>query len=371
MNIKVCFVSLENTPLFFPEYKQDGRTGGSQVQQDIIGRTLFDTFEVHFVIEDLGQKRDFIKKGIFLHTAYSPEKGIRRIRFIYPRLTSIWKAMKRANADIYYQRVPGSLTGIVALFCKLYRKKFVYALANDNELLEKWKLFHYKIERKLFNLGLKNADLITVQNEFQKSELFRKRNLESTLVNNIYNGNIGELNHKKKYILSVGMVNPKKQIEKIIKIAEKLTEYKFVIIGKGEGVYFNNILTLTKRHRNLIFLSNLSREQTLSYYKNAFLLLHTSMAEGFPNVFLEAWAHGIPVVSLKLDPGGFIEKYKLGFVVDNIGDILEKIKLLANEQELRKHLGANATDHIRNFHRPESVKSVYVHSFIQLLDKHE
>ncbi len=362
-------MSPENTPLFYPEFKFTESIGGSQIQQKIIGNTLKDVMNIHFVLEDLGQKKDDFKNGIYLHKAYNQNKGIRYIRSVFPRFTDLWKAMKRANADIYYQRVPSIYTGLVALFCLLNRKKFVYALANDNELLEKWKLFHYKIEKYIFNFGIKRANLITVQNRFQKTELLKKRNLNSTLVNNIYDGKCVQSNVKneKKYVLSVGMINPKKQIELIIRTASKMPHLEFCIIGKGTGEYFNQIQSLSNKYSNISFLSNLSRKETLEYYQNAYLLLHTSKAEGFPNVFLESWANGIPVVSLKIDPNNYIEQNKLGFVVNDSEDIPEKIDLLVNKKELNKSFGENARKHIRQFHSPESIRSVFEDIFTQLL----
>ena len=38
--------------------------------------------------------------------------------------------------------------------------------------------------------------------------------------------------------------------------------------------------------------------------------------EGFPNIFIEAWACGVPVLSLHVDPGGVIKKEGLGEIAD-------------------------------------------------------
>jgi glycosyltransferase involved in cell wall biosynthesis len=44
--------------------------------------------------------------------------------------------------------------------------------------------------------------------------------------------------------------------------------------------------------------------------------------EGFPNVFIEAWACGIPVYSLKVDPGNVIEREGLGVIAHGDPEII-------------------------------------------------
>ena len=59
---------------------------------------------------------------------------------------NLWKALKLADADIYYYRNPDYLSGIMAIFCKLNKKKYVIAGANN------WN-FNKGKERNLNNIN--------------------------------------------------------------------------------------------------------------------------------------------------------------------------------------------------------------------------
>jgi glycosyltransferase involved in cell wall biosynthesis len=61
-------------------------------------------------------------------------------------------------------------------------------------------------------------------------------------------------------------------------------------------------------------MGELSHSDTLRHIACSKALISTSPMEGFPNIFIEAWAFGIPVLSLYFDPGDVICREELGEV---------------------------------------------------------
>jgi glycosyltransferase involved in cell wall biosynthesis len=66
--------------------------------------------------------------------------------------------------------------------------------------------------------------------------------------------------------------------------------------------------------------------------------------EGLPNVFIQSWLHGVPVVSLHSDPDDFIKKYKIGYQTGDFNLLVEKVRELINVPDLRIKMGQRARD---------------------------
>ena len=97
-------------------------------------------------------------------------------------------------------------------------------------------------------------------------------------------------------------------------MVQKAPSYTYKVIGPPRDqigfTYFNKL----KSFPNVSLLGELKHSETVREIANSKALISTSAMEGFPNVFIEAWACGIPVISLKVDPGSVIEKEGLGAV---------------------------------------------------------
>jgi glycosyltransferase involved in cell wall biosynthesis len=80
---------------------------------------------------------------------------------------------------------------------------------------------------------------------------------------------------------------------------------------------------------------------------NSKALISTSYMEGFPNVFIEAWACGIPVYSLYVDLGTLITKEGLGEVAN--GNLDKLLKSIENNKCMGK-FGKNAKSYVQHHH---------------------
>jgi glycosyltransferase involved in cell wall biosynthesis len=107
---------------------------------------------------------------------------------------------------------------------------------------------------------------------------------------------------------------------------------------------------------NLELLPPQWREKVLELMGRSAALVVTSRYEGMPNVFLEAWAAGIPVISLHFDPDQRIADEGLGLFADGSWDeFVAAARKLWTNPELRRQLGDRGREYVARVHSPEAV----------------
>ncbi|WP_353684122.1 glycosyltransferase family 4 protein [Thermodesulfovibrio sp. 3907-1M] len=174
-----------------------------------------------------------------------------------------------------------------------------------------------------------------------------------------------------KVIISVCRLVGWKGIQYSIKAVNKAIKegynVKYLIIGEGE--YRKNLERLVnslKINNKVIFLGNKSNFELPRYYSIADIAIFPSVAdETFGISIAEAMACGIPVISTTV--GGIPEVIgDTGFLVPpcDKNAILDKIKLLINNENLRIELGSKGRQRVvQNFSWDIVIKKFWRHLY--------
>jgi glycosyltransferase involved in cell wall biosynthesis len=111
---------------------------------------------------------------------------------------------------------------------------------------------------------------------------------------------------------------------------------------------------------NIVFRGQVPPEEAERVIADAAALLCTSDQEGFPNTFLQAWSHGTPVVTLRVDPDSIIKRLELGAVTGTVDATIEQLqRLLALPQE-RQDIAIRARAYVAHHHSEQSVAETFI-----------
>src|SRR3954469_20413651 len=110
----VCFVAPHAWPVFSGDPNIQV-VGGAEVQQAILARLFAsDGYRVSMICLDFGQPPRVSIDGVEVLRLYRMKAGIPVLRFLHPRLTTMWRRLAEANADVYYCRSASMWVGVVA-----------------------------------------------------------------------------------------------------------------------------------------------------------------------------------------------------------------------------------------------------------------
>ena len=356
----ICFVA----PTAYPLISKDPThnfIGGAELQQIILARTLVKRgYKVSMICMDHGQQDQIVVDGITIYRAYRPNEGIPILRFIYPRLTSVWAQMKKANADIYYQRSAGMLTGIVAKFCKKYKKKSIYAGASNDDFLKKTPKIKYRRDSILFEYGIRNVNQIIVQNQTQKTLLESNYGVNSVIIPSGHTQPGFSCNNKSGYILWVANIRKVKRPQLIIALAKRLPMYQFKMVGgptPGEEALYKQIEHKAQQQNNVEFIGFVPIVEVEKHFDGARIVINTSESEGFPNTFLQAWSRMIPTVSF-IDCGAYAsDGTEISDRVNTLDKMQAVIEELMQNNQIWLKKGSKANAYCMEMHSIDSVVS--------------
>ncbi len=370
MTPSICFVGLENLPVLAPEYGAHG-AGGAQVQQTLLAKALVRRgFRVSMVVADYGQPDGAQWSGITTYKAFRHDAGLPGLRFVFPRWTTTWSAMKRADSDIYYVSCAGMLIGQVSLFARLHGRKAIFRIASDSDCDPRTVLIRHWRDKKLYAFGLHRADLVLAQTEKQQLALQGNFGRSSRIARSLadLHGSDRRFSERDIDVLWVSNIQPLKRPDRFLDLARSLPHRRFHMVGgpmSAHASLYSDIQQRCATLPNVQFHGKISYHEINSYFERTRILVNTSDIEGFPNTYLQAWAHGAPVAAFH-DPNGFVAGHRLGAAVLSDEDLTKAVEDLLSDEEHWRDANARCVEFMRTRYGDDMSLREYEAAFQQL-----
>jgi glycosyltransferase involved in cell wall biosynthesis len=221
----------------------------------------------------------------------------------------------RANpASVLVQRAAGIHTAVVAVSARALRCRFVFASASLHDFdLREWELTRWI--RAAFAVAVRLADELVVQTEEQaqlcRQHVGREPHVIKSIAEPVPAGVL-----RPEAFLWIGAVYAHKQPLEFAALARALPQARFRMVVTPWGEPDLELAAALARAAgelpNLELLEPRPRAELASLFEQAVAIVSTSKSEGMPNVFLEAWSHGVPALALAHDPDGLLERQGLG-----------------------------------------------------------
>jgi glycosyltransferase involved in cell wall biosynthesis len=342
--IRICFIILKAYPLFNPEAK--GIIGGAEVDLYLSATELAKdkNFDVSFVMGDYGQQPVEVREGVKILKSVDINKNL------FLGSWRIWRALRRADAHIYIGKAFSLSTFLQALFCKIHKRKYIYRTAHSDECDGTY-INKHPLRGKAVTWAVRSACKVLTQNHSDAQNLLKTLNIPSEVVRN--GSRLKPLSKTPRdIILWAGRSIPFKKPYLFLDLARQVPEQGFTMICQKASTdnNYDNLVKEAAKIDNLQFLQRVPFDEIEHYFERARFFVNTSDAEGFPNVFIQASKCGTPILSLNVNPDGFLDKYNCGLCAK--GDwklFVDMLKQLLKPQTADK-LGHNARRYAEEKH---------------------
>jgi glycosyltransferase involved in cell wall biosynthesis len=405
--MKVCFVALYAYPLFRPAAQ--GLFGGSEVRTWLLATALgrFPEHVVSCIVFDHGQA-PFERVGqvvLVPHSFYRvpqmppavPERHAdasrlshwwntwrqRTARFRHGNIVingyTISRRMMQVYADVaadvYCVCGVSNFAAEIVAYCQRVRKTFVLLAASDTDFSADYRqdsrgVNPYGSRADLCHYVIMTADRILTQTAEQAVLVRMRFGRDAMILRNPLDLSsrlraVPVAEAQEKAALWIGKSDTVKQPEIMLRLAHALPWMCFVMLmNRVDPGIFDQIAG--NKPPNVTLIEQMPFSEVELLFTQAVVLVNTSRFEGFPNAFLQAGKYRVPIVSLQVDPDGFIARYECGIVADgDLSRLQHGVAHMYTDASLRERCGNNLYTYVETHHRLEDK----IHEFNQVVSE--
>lgn len=246
----------------------------------------------------------------------------------------IWRGLTAADASVYIVRTGSPALGIVAAFCRLRRRRLIFASSTDADFTlngpkeragrtgrtqRRHKALNRarcELDAAMYRGGLRGVDAVVVQTA-QQLRLLQEGFPRIPRATHIpsFAEPMRPAQRPGRTFLWIGRINNYKRPIEYVKLARALPDVRFQMVATPERDWLDLYAELRRQAEelpNLELLDPRPHDQLMELVADAVAIVSTSRLEGMPNIFLEGWASGVPALTLDFDPDDTIVSRGIG-----------------------------------------------------------
>jgi glycosyltransferase involved in cell wall biosynthesis len=282
-------------------------------------------------------------------------------------LSDWYRFLRKERPDWCFSQCADHLWGPTAEIARWLGVRTAFSAMHDLDVQPRKAMTHARKNLWfLYKWGLQRSNLIFVQHHGQRDQLPMRWQRRAYVLPGIVPLSGAVVPHpvRNGTVLWMAVIRPAKRPDRLVEIARRLPMIRFVVCGAPnyrlwDPMKIQSVLAQLHSLPNVDYRGHVDPKQTVELIGDASLLLLTSDGEGFPSVFLEAWAAGTPVVSIKIDPDQKIQRGDLGIVTDNVEGAVKAVCDLMTSPQRRQDMGMRARRHVEETHSPHAAVRVF------------
>lgn len=288
----------------------------------------------------------------------------------YPLTGSIYR---RVNTDIYHSE--GLSWGSVLALNSVPERRHIVTFQNPRTR-EEWRALYrfYPMRRRLFN-ALYRGQLVEAAGRMdavycqsrdmipKAKELYNIAEDPGFLPNPVDIPAMIPRKSGEPTVCFLGRFDGEKRPELFLELAERFPGVRFVAMGRANDESMDR--ALRRRYggsTNVEMPGFISGDAKRHVLDEAWILVNTSVSEGFPVSFLEAAAHGCAILSPH-DPEGFASRF--GYYVED-GDLDAGLRFLLDSDRWKRK-GEEGYAYVSEFHEKGRVMDMHITAYERLL----